>query len=80
MILKNSSGFRINLTTTMPADGLVPLNTIVFSRVRGRRLGLIIGYNADTNGWYPAWRYPYVILWEDGYFEVYTPSQFEVIA
>ena len=41
---------------------------------------MIVAYNGDHNGFYPASRYPYVVLWDNGYFEVYSPSSLQVIA
>jgi len=79
--IRNSSSYLISLSPTPPAPGLLPLGTMVrLDGTFGRR-GMIIAYNGDHNTmFYPASRYPYVVLWMDGYFEVYTPSSLQVAA
>lgn len=80
MNVRNSSGYTVVLTPTPPAPDLLPLGTIVTSHMASRERGMVIGYNGDRSSlFYPVSRYPYVILWEDGYFEVYGPESFEVI-
>jgi len=80
MIIKNREGYPVHITTTPPPIALLPLGTEVTSRMEGRENGIIIGYNDNRNAFYERGDYPYVILWEDSYFEVYGISSFEVKA
>ena len=57
---------------------MIPLGTCVTSDMVGREAGLVIGYNGHWEHFYPPLRYPYVVLWEDGYFDYYNPSSFQV--
>jgi hypothetical protein len=82
MIVKNPEGYTIRITAQPPASGLLPLGTVVVSSVMVERdRGMVIGYNADKHHtFYDNGRYPYVILWEDGYFEVYGPVSLQEAA
>ena len=80
MRIRNESGYVVDITGTPGTDPLLPLGTEVTSTVTGREKGIIIGYNNATKEhlFYDSKRYPYVILWEDGYFEVYGIDSFKV--
>ena len=76
MRIKNSNGWSVELATLPPVIALLPTGTEVTSTMVGRRNGIIIGYNENVGAFYHRRQYPYVILWEDGYFEVYGTDSF----
>jgi len=80
MKVKTPSGYTITITAQPPAPELIPLGTTVTSILpeRGRDRGMVIGYNGDErHTFYNNHCYPYVILWENGFFEVYHPGSFQ---
>ena len=76
MKINNRNGWTVDLTPNPHVLTLLPLGTEVSSILTGRSKGIIIGYNASQDMFYHRERYPYVILWEDGYFEVYGRESF----
>jgi len=70
--------YLISLSPTPAAPGSMPLGTMVQHDGTFGRRGIIIAYNGDNSGFYHSSRYPYVVLWDNGYFEVYSPSSLVV--
>jgi hypothetical protein len=62
------------------AKELYPIGTRVKFLSDTRRVGVVIGYNKNFVGFYPASRYPIIIKWdgEEELFE-YNDSSFEVL-
>lgn len=80
MILQAPDGPRLTLSTVAPFVTLLPLGTEVSSGALGRDRGIIFAYNIGGDLFYPGTRYPYAIVWEDGFIEVYSQQSFEVVA
>lgn len=57
-------------------DSLMPVGTTVTSTMPGRETGTIIAINRNRSG-YDGYRYPYVVVWEDGYKDFYGCNSFE---
>jgi len=69
MILRNPAGWLIDFSFE-PQPNLLPIGILVkgpdiFDR------GMIVAYNGDQHSPYcPTSKYPYIVLWEKGYFDV----------
>ncbi|MHC4297965.1 MAG: hypothetical protein ACYS7Y_11730 [Planctomycetota bacterium] len=74
---KNLAGYTIYMSGTNRGEALA-LGTHVTSDMEGRCNGMVIGYNMGK-GCYDDQRYPYVVLWEDGYIEVYSEASFSPV-
>lgn len=67
-------------TTTETDVGLVSIGSKVYWKYPEdcdrRKEGTVEAYNADPIGLYNKFRYPYVIRWDDGVKDVYSPHDF----
>ena len=71
MYLTNSYGYNIHPVTEVPLlcqkHSLLPIGTLVQKGIIGGRCGQIVAYNGNTD----AENHPYIVLWEEGYFDAY---------